>query len=98
MEKREIKEVIKLLTMVREYIVEDRCFYGMCGVAQDLLFNGINIRERSVLLTYIDERQPPRSKMYDYGFWWKRGNKKPRLRWLDKEIAALKLKLKEDEN
>ena len=94
---KKVKTDIELLIILRDFIVQDNDFYGMCGSAWDLVsLRVINEHEYSILADYINERQPSPSKFWKYGYWWKIHNKKPRLRWIDKELKKLKLKLEEN--
>lgn len=95
MEKLRTIQQLRLLKKMRSLIVRDKNFYGMCGVINDLWNTSrINVFEQGILNVFLYDRKPSLSRQYGCGFWWKSGNKKPRLRWIDKEIKKLNLKLK----
>lgn len=77
---RPIKE---LLVLVREFILDDEYFYGLCGVVYDLSkAESITDTEYDVMSNYLDNHRP--DKIGD--FWWPSGNKQLRLDWIDEQL------------
>ena len=73
----------ELLDILKEYIIKDDDFYGLCGVILELK-NECDISYwEYVDLEELIEDNPPK-KEYGNRFYWKCGNKAPRLRWIER--------------
>jgi hypothetical protein len=61
---------------------------GLCGLIDRLRReNFIGLEEWYHLSNYINQNSP--KKTYDYMWYWKPGNKKPRIKWLKKHIELM---------
>jgi hypothetical protein len=77
-----------LLANLRDYIIEEKDFCGMC-VSNASMFDNKKIdgEEFVYVHNYIYEKKSP--KNYFKGYWWKVGDKKPRINWLNRQIEKL---------
>lgn len=67
---------------------------GLCSWTYQLLWNGsINIIEEIILINYIKDNRPSPISSFDAlihmknRYYWRRGDIKPRIKWLKKHIA-----------
>jgi hypothetical protein len=82
------RSILKLLVFLRDYIRDtDRFFNGMCLIIMRMNNqNLISLDERVLLIRYFEENKPKHIKT---SYWWKVGDKVPRLKWLNKQIKKL---------
>jgi hypothetical protein len=85
---RTIKELLELMLKNRT----NRLRFGLCVVASDLYKMMVITKEEYLRLQkYIDENQP--RNLYNWfglrytQFYWKPGDRKPRIKWLKKHIG-----------
>lgn len=89
-EKKRIKD---LLTKLVDHIQTERGFQGMCGSIMEMreythdLTNG----EADILNEYIISKRQNQRYAPSPLYWWKPGNKKTRINWLNREIIKLTL-------
>ena len=58
--------------------------FGLCGVVEDMAFDGLlNIDQEQELYDFIESNMP----YYDGNYGWKPGLLKPRLEWLKSQIS-----------
>jgi hypothetical protein len=83
----------ELLLLLREHT---KMNIGLTGAREHCLcdliitmdsFGIISTKERWILLDFIRVNRPINKRSNQ--FWWRRGAKKPRLKWLDEQIASL---------
>lgn len=85
MKQRTIKE---LLILLREYIVEQDNFFGMCSEINEMYcLDLISNKESKILENYLKNNKPENAFYDDY--WWKEGDKKLRLDWIDEQLKNL---------
>lgn len=85
MKERTIKE---LLILLREYIVEQDVFLGMCSEINEMYcLDLISNKESKILTNYLKKNRPKGMDMFDS--WWKEGDKQPRLYWIDEQLKRL---------
>jgi len=92
--KRSTNELLKILLDNIDYVIGG----GLCGISYLLALRGtITNEERDDLLEYIHSHRPKNYYYYldnlmfnkNYGFYWKRGKKKPRIKWIKQQIREL---------
>ena len=79
----------ELLILLRQYIVDQKSkeFHGMCGqITRMAKKNLITPEEWRVLRLYLYNNRKGRVYFKSQGYWWKPGNKPPRLRWCDQHV------------
>lgn len=86
-----------LLGLLFTYIVNDKDFIGMCCCIQEMVnkyaydteLEGteISVFESKKLRNYLIDNEP---RATFTGFWWMKGEKRPRLEWLQREILKIK--------
>jgi len=77
-----------LLANLRDYIIEEEDFCGMCVSNAKMVDDKIiKQKEMEFIHGYIHENTPKRFRFK--GYWWKFGSKKPRINWLNKQIQKL---------
>ena len=88
METRDIKELLLLLV---DYINSNDIETGMCLCTTYMYKdNKITASERVSLFTFMDNNPPVHIKYFGTNvFWWREGDKEPRLKWLNEQIAKL---------
>jgi len=84
-----MKQIKELLIILRDYInspdIHLYSFNGMCQCVRHLtMLNKLNVTECLRLLHYIEDNAPLHTIHYPY--WFKIGNIKPRIKWLNKHI------------
>lgn len=85
MKERTVKE---LLILLREYIVKQYIFWGMCAEIREMYqIELISNKEFKILESYLKNNKP-KNTFYD-DFWWKEGKKQPRLDWIDEQLKNL---------
>lgn len=63
----------------------DEMVFGLCGLVSLLRTRGIiTLHEYFRLKHYLEDNRPP--ELYGSAYWWKIGVKKPRIKWLKKQI------------
>jgi len=82
---RTIKQLLQLMLDNKQMFQ-----YGLCGLSWSILSNNLITREEYRLLTkYIHDNKP--FTLHDFfvndNFYWKRGNIKPRIKWLKHHIS-----------
>lgn len=82
------RSIHELLVVMGENF--DKCFItGLCNLANDLRFLGFySGNEFSYILEYINNNRPNK----DMDWSWSRGEKAPRIAWLDEHIELTKPK------
>lgn len=84
----ENRGIVELLNLLKDYIIKDEYFKGMCiQISLMVVSNAIDTSEEIIIRNYL-KNQKPLTKNH-LGFWWTKGNKKPRLDWIDKQIKKL---------
>ena len=81
------KDTLELLKFVLSTM--DRfCFFGLCIHIDSLYLNGhINKDEHYSLTLYMEDNKPEGADIDKY--WWPKGEKEPRLDWINKQIQIL---------
>lgn len=76
---------------------QDLFTHGLCIWINELCYAyHINYDERDILHDYIHTNRVSKYQSIDaykhrnQGYWWERGNIKPRIKWIKKHIAKLK--------
>ena len=84
-----MRTIVELLEFLKQEIIEEKeCFNGMCCSIHILyLTNTIDCVEEKILEHYLEENSPIKKGTKD--FWWLKGDKQPRLKWLDEQIQKL---------
>ena len=81
------RTIKQLLILLRQYIVDQEDFQGLCGESQEMQTRGIiTFDEEIILYNYVINNRKGRIYKLNTSFWWKPGNKPPRLRWCDAHI------------
>ncbi len=84
-----MKSLKELLILLKQYIIdqEPNDFWGMCGEVSEMESRKIiTSKEETRLTNYIDDNRKGRYYILEAAYWWKPGNKPPRLRWCDVHI------------
>lgn len=89
----------QILKVLRKNIVscKDSLFYGMCEVIHALNMvddqddDYITDKEYINIFEYLYKNCPFKNINPSTSFWWTKGDKRPRLKWLDKQLKQLKL-------
>lgn len=77
-----------LLILLLSYIKEEEEFLGMCLSASELRdFREISHEEHLSIKEYLKNNKPVLCMGMVY--WWNRGDKEPRIEWLEKQIKLL---------
>ena len=87
MEQRDLKE---LLILLKYYIIRQKpdIFYGMCIAIDEMLCRDIlTYSEYVVLRNFLKDNKPKGLMRLD--FWFPKGEKQPRIDWLNNEIYKL---------
>lgn len=91
-----MRSIKELLILLRDYIKEDKYFIGMCHTYQFEL--DLTADEKDLLRMYLRREYPINfntvlnvvfSSNVFATYWWKAGDKKPRINWLNKQINKL---------
>ena len=87
---RTIKELLQLMLDNEQLFIR----YGLCAWSRDLYYNNIiTIQEFARLANYIGNNRPSQFSSigaffhYRDVYYWKKGDIKPRIKWLKKHIA-----------
>lgn len=80
---RPIKE---LLTILKSAVIETKNLGGMCGIIKKLAHKTTITFEESLNLELYLKQNDPKSRHSVGNYWYKPGDKGPRLRWLDTHI------------
>ena len=82
-----------LLIKLREHIETENGFFGMCGSIQEMreYAKSIGYGEADILKEYIDDNRGKNRYKPSPLYWWKPGNKQPRINWLNRQIIKLSL-------
>lgn len=84
MKQRTIKE---LLILLREYIVKQYDFLGMCSEIRDMYhIDLISSVEYDILTNYLKNNKP---ENINDNFWWIPREKQPRLDWINEQLKSL---------
>jgi hypothetical protein len=77
-----------LLANLRDYIIEEKGFNGMC-VSNASMFDNKKISKAKfdLIHSYINDNKPEEHRFK--GYWWGVGDKKPRIEWLNEQIEKL---------
>lgn len=81
------KELLKLMLEHK-----DRFLSGLCLWVSEMYMNDIITYQEAVLLqNYINGNRPFWNRFFkgDISFWWKKGQIKPRIKWINKHIKKL---------
>lgn len=63
---------------------------GLCHWTSNMVFTIITFDEKKKLDEYIFENKPITFyRMLNAAYWWKRGDIKPRIKWIEKHIKKL---------
>lgn len=99
-----MRTIKELLVILKEQVetMEVRVFTGLCKTNEMTLRKRVfNPNEYQIVHAYLMKNSPGllRQAMISYkhmdrvdrkvGYWWKEGEIKPRLKWLDKQINSL---------
>lgn len=79
----------QLLIILRDYIKTEEDFTGMCITTTMMAMHGkINYSQMNRIDNYLTNHSP---KMFPetFGYWWKKGEKKPRIEFLNNLIDTL---------
>ncbi len=80
------RSILELLKFVLSTM--DRFCFGLCVHIDYLYLNGhINKDERYSLTLYMEDNKPEGADIDNY--WWPKGEKEPRLDWINKQIQIL---------
>lgn len=87
----------ELLILLKETMIDEPFFIeGLCYTVSSLRHykEMINYAEQRKLELYIKRNRPKRGKLYNKDFklsgnYWERGQKAPRLNWIDHHIKKL---------
>ncbi|KKM27547.1 hypothetical protein LCGC14_1573620 [marine sediment metagenome] len=85
----QMRTLKELLILLRQYIIDQKSkeFYGMCGQIEEMgSINVINRAENIILSKYVLSNRKGRVYKPLPAYWWKPGNKPPRLRWCDQHV------------
>lgn len=88
----ETRSMIELLTILR-YEVENRLLTGMCGIINNRRRSDVylfNYLEQLMLLKYLREHRPIHVTLTHNDYWWRWGEVKLRLEWIDEQLKELK--------
>lgn len=92
------RKMSELLQIVLDRLKTNSLKAGLCGIVLDTLVNDdTSDKESTRLLTYIRENRPSKYSSFSAftnrhsNFYWKVGEKAPRIKWLEKEIKFLKI-------
>jgi hypothetical protein len=81
---RNIKELLEILLYA---VHQDQDFHGMCyTISRCLQFTQ---GEKRILTAYLELNRPWHVELLEKSYWWKEGNKRPRIKWLKKQIKKL---------
>jgi len=86
-------EAKELLIKLRDHIETEDGFCGMCGSIMEMYdyAKEIDAKGCDILRNYLNDNEPKRKFRGNHLYWWKAGNKKPRINWLNREIVKLSL-------
>jgi hypothetical protein len=90
MKTRDIKELLILLSDNAKGRIGRRFYqiWGLCSLTLALYEEGIITQsEEDIVNTYLHDNRPDGKSGMDY--WFPRGEKQPRLDWLNEQIAKL---------
>ena len=79
---------LELLVLLRQKVVDDQIFKGMCITLEDL--DGRTLHEMHILRAYLRDNKPEHAECGMIDWWWPVSLKEPRLDWLDEHIKKLK--------
>ena len=94
-----IRETKELLELVLQNIYKLKKTDGLCGLINDLGVEGLILMDEAwILWRYIHKNRPVNNYYFlnkingnnKYLFYWKSGEKEPRIQWLKKHINKLK--------
>ena len=103
------RELLQLLHIILLYLDERKNlkFQGLCGLVSTILYSGfITINEYTLLIRYIkDKAKPSKTRLIlnaiaafphvpSKEYYWPRGAKSPRVRWIKKQIKLIENKQK----
>jgi hypothetical protein len=84
---------IQLLLMLRNCIVAESDFWGMCACISDMLATQIDWLEYNLLKDYLQKHKPVKARIRGFlhtniysQYWWTMRIKEPRLHWIDRRI------------
>lgn len=91
--RRSINELLQLLLDNIDQIRCDGYIHGLCGVAAHLNSNNnLNRTECETLIAYIKNNKPlNRRTILGHAYFWKEGERLPRIKWLNKHIKRTSL-------
>ena len=80
----------ELLQLLRDYILTEADFEGMCRSIKDMyyVYDIITLEEKVKLFLFLQEDTFTLICPL-VGYWWPRGEREPRLEWLDEKIKEL---------
>lgn len=86
--------MIVLLTLLCKYFKDDKIHQGMCASIISMEIHGwISKDDKHDLLKFLEDNIIPKRKRFDDAYWWTPGHKKPRLKWIKKQIIILRTKV-----
>ena len=82
-----------LLRSLVNHIDQESGFVGMCGSIMEMreYARSLTRYEADILNEYISNRRGNHRYAKSPLYWWKPGNKEPRINWLNREIIKLSL-------
>lgn len=91
--RRSINELLQLLLDNIDQIRCDGYIHGLCGVANHLFCDSsLNRTECETLIAYIYNNKPLNYRtILGYVYFWKEGERPPRIKWLKKHIKRTSL-------
>ena len=84
---RDLKE---LLILLKYYIIRQKpdIFYGMCGEIYEMYSIGyLENTEISILIKFLEVNRP--KGLEERNYWFPKGEKQPRIDWLNEQIYKL---------
>jgi hypothetical protein len=83
-----MRDIKELLLLLRDE-VEQNLKFGMCGVVSGMYHNDIISRdEKNYMFEFVNENKPEYAGSI---FWFPKGEKPPRLDWIDEQLLELYL-------
>ena len=84
------RDLLELLKLMYEYTKTEKDYAGLCATVCEMHYlKIITSIERYILNKYIDQNPIPNFDGRWGWYWWKEGNKYPRLKWLKEQSKIL---------
>lgn len=82
------RTIIQLLELLKENILKDDTFSGMCILVWHLGCSEIiTLDEEFILEDYLEDNEPESVK--NQAYWFPYGEKQPRIDWINEQIKKL---------